>query len=336
MQREELKVGKRSISVSNLQKVLYPARRFTKAAVIEYYRRIAPVMLPHLRDRPVTLKRFPDGVFGRAFYDKDTPGFAPEWVKTFPVPRRDVSRPPIQYILINDAATLVWAASIAALELHPFLHKAPAIDSPTVAAFDLDPGEGADILNCADVAFLLRDVLQGLGLKSFPKVSGSKGVQVYVPLNTPVTYAATQPFAQALAELLAKQHPDKIVAEMSKSLRRGRVFIDWSQNADHKTTVAVYSLRAKRERPFVSLPVTWDELKSARRKGKADRLFWEADKALERVRKIGDLFAPVLKLKQVLPGLDGLHQLHRYLSKPSKALEGYRGKRGRALTPGRP
>jgi bifunctional non-homologous end joining protein LigD len=296
-----LEVGKQKVPVSNLDKVLYPAAKFTKGRVIDYYVRVAPFLLPHFRNRPVTLKRFPNGIHGEAFYEKDAPAFTPNWVQTFPVPRRDPSQPPIQYILINDAATLAWAANSAALELHPFLHRAPAIHMPTVLAFDLDPGEGADLLLCGEVAFLLREMLQKLGLKCFAKVSGSKGLQVYVPLNVPVSYDATQSFARTLAELLARQHSGRVVSDMAKVLRRGKVFVDWSQNADHKTTIGVYSLRAKQEHPYVSMPVKWEELKRALNKSDADSLSWQADGALARLNKMGDLFMPVLKLKQKLP-----------------------------------
>src|ERR1051325_11273664 len=296
-----VKIGRKQIAVSRPDKVLYPAGKFTKASVVDYYLRIAPTILPHLRNRPITLKRFPEGVFGEAFYEKDLPAFAPEWIKTFPVPRRDPNEPPIQYILINDAATLAWAADAAALELHPFLHRVPKIDTPTHLVFDLDPGEGVNILQCAEVAFLLQETLAKLRLKCFPKVSGSKGIQIYAPLNLPITYDAIQPFARAIAELLERTYPDRVVADMSKTLRRAKVFIDWSQNADHKTTVAVYSLRAKSRHPYVSMPVTWDELKKALKNNDRDSLYWEASDALARVKKVGDIFAPVLKLKQKIP-----------------------------------
>src|SRR4051794_30469622 len=177
--------------ISNPDKILYPGGRFAKSDVVEYYRRVARFLLPHFKNRPVTLKRYPNGVFGEAFYEKDAPGFTPEWVKTFPVPRHE-GGPDINYILINDRATLAWCASIAALELHPFLHRAPKIDTPTHVVFDLDPGDGADIRTCIEVAFLLRDMLAKLKLKSFAKVSGSKGIQIYAPLNTPTSYDATQ------------------------------------------------------------------------------------------------------------------------------------------------
>src|SRR5438105_5812662 len=286
--------------ISNPDKVLYPAGKFTKADVLSYYERVAQFLLPHFRNRPVTLKRYPNGVFGEAFYEKDAPGFTPRWIKTFPVPRRE-GGPDINYILINDVRALTWAANMAALELHPFLHRVPHIERPTHIVFDLDPGEETNILQCAEVAFLLRDVLTKLRLKSFAKVSGSKGIQLYVPLNTPITYDATQPFAHAIAEVLEKEHPDKIVAEMAKNLRVGKVFIDWSQNADHKTTVGVYSLRAKRARPYVSMPVKWEELTTALKKVDADLFEYEAEEALHRLKRVGDLFAPLLKLEQKLP-----------------------------------
>jgi bifunctional non-homologous end joining protein LigD len=289
-----------NITISNPGKILYPAGKFTKADAVDYYNRVGPSLLPHFRNRPVTLKRYPDGVYGEAFYEKDAPGFTPKWVKTFPVPRHE-GGPDINYILINDRRTLTWAASIAALELHPFLHCVPHIDRPTQIVFDLDPGEGTNILICAEISFLLRDVLRKLRLKSFPKVSGSKGIQVHVPLNTPITYGDTQSFARATAELLEKMHPGKVVANMAKNLRVGKIFIDWSQNADFKTTVGVYSLRAKRARPYVSMPVKWQELAKALKRSNAALLDFAPDEALHRLKRIGDLFAPLESLKQKLP-----------------------------------
>jgi len=334
--KHQLKVGKHKVEVSNLDKVLYPAAKFTKGEVIDYYVRIAPWLLPHFRDRPVTLKRFPNGVHGEAFYEKDAPAFTPAWVKTFPVPRRDTSQPPIDYIIINDAATLAWAANAASLELHPFLHRVPQINIPTLVTFDLDPGEGADILTCAEVAFLLREALRKLGLKSFPKVSGSKGLQVYLPLNVPIAYEATQSFARTLADLLARDHPGLIVSDMAKLLRRSRVFIDWSQNADHKTTIGAYSLRAKGDRPFVSMPVTWRELKQAATQKNAGKLYWDAGAALKRVEKVGDLFAPLLNLKQKLPDEFMALGANAAKSKPPKSLAAYQARRNftRTAEPG--
>jgi len=268
--------------------------------MIQYYLEIAPFMLPHLKDRPITLIRFPEGVKGESFYEKNAPAHAPEWIKTFAVPRgRDEGF--INYILINDVETLAWCANLGAIEFHPFLHHAPKIDQPTHVAFDLDPGEGSDILTCVDVAFLLKGLFDQLGLESFPKVSGSKGIQIYVPLNTPVTYEATTPFARTIAELMEQRYPELVVSNMSKALRKKKVLIDWSQNNQSKTTVCVYSLRGKRDEPFVSTPVTWEELTKARKRKKADALFFTPDDALARVKKHGDLFAPVLKLKQKLP-----------------------------------
>src|SRR3954471_7961876 len=295
-----LRIGGHRIRVADPEQILYPAAKFRRIDVVNYYVRVSRFLLPHFRNRPVTLKRYPNGIHGEVFYEKDAPGFTPSWVKTFPVPRRD-GGPDIRYVLINDRATLAWAASVDCLELHPFLHRMPHLEQPTHVVFDLDPGEGADIRQCVDVALVLRDLLKGLRLKSFPKVSGSKGLQVYAPLNSPVTYDATQPFAHAIAELLERQHPDLIVSEMPKNLRHGKVFIDWSQNADHKTTVGVYSLRAKRHRPYVSVPVRWEELERSAAASEFDQLYFTADAALKRLSKAGDLFAPVLRLKQKLP-----------------------------------
>jgi bifunctional non-homologous end joining protein LigD len=320
-----IKVGKKTVPVSNLGKVMYPGGKVTKAEVIDYYIKVSRFLLPHFQDRPVTLKRFPDGVFGEVFYEKDAPGFTPDWVQTFPVPRRDLKQPPLNYVLINDAATLAWAANIASLELHPFLHRVPDIDSPTVIAFDLDPGEGTNIIQCAEVAFLLREVMEKLGLKCFPKVSGSKGIQVYVPLNSASRYDETQRFAHAIALLLEKTHPRKIVSDMTKSRREGKVFIDWSQNAGHKTTIGVYSLRAKQRRPHVSLPVKWEELTKALNDNDAASLYWGPEEALERLKKVGDLWAPVLKLKQTLP--DRFVAQDKPNKKRPKSLERYEEKR---------
>jgi len=298
--KHQFTIEGRTITLSNLDKILYPATGFRKADVIDYYSRVSTWLLPHLRDRPVTLKRFPDGIAGRAFYEKDAPRFTPDWVRIAPVPRR-AGGPEIRYIMIDDLPTLVWCANMASLELHPFLHRNPALDRPTSIVFDLDPGEGATVITCAEVAFLLRDTLDRLQLQSFPKMSGSKGIQIYVPLNTPVTYAATRPFAHAIAQLLEMEHPKLVVSEMAKGLRNGKVFIDWSQNSDFKTTIGVYSLRAKRDRPFISLPVTWDELKVLHKKVDPGRLCLEATAALKRIEKKGDLFSPVLTIRQHLP-----------------------------------
>lgn len=295
---QDVEIEGRKLVLSNLEKQLYPSG-FTKGQVIDFYVRISRFALPHLKGRPITLKRYPNGVTEKHFYEKDAPERTPEWVRTFPVPRR-TGDPDINYIVIDDLATLVWCANTASLELHPFLHKAPDIERPTALVFDLDPGEGADLLTCAEVAFLLQAKLKERGLEAFAKVSGSKGLQVYVPLNTPVTYADTQPYARSMAGELEREHPALIVSAMAKALRKKKVFIDWSQNSDFKTTVATYSLRAKSATPFVSMPVRWEELRKALKTGDSRALYFEPEAALARLEKIGDLFAPVLKLKQKL------------------------------------
>src|ERR1700726_560840 len=291
----------RHLKLSNLEKVLYPATGFSKQQVIDYYARIAPAILPHLVGRALTRKRYPDGVDGEPFYEKNAPKYRPEWVKTAPI-WSEGNRRTVDYVLANDLATLVWLANLAALELHPSLALAKDITCPTEMVFDLDPGPPANIVQCCQVGLWLREIFEHFGLKSFPKTSGSKGLQLYVPLNTPTTYDATKTFAHALAQLLEHEHPEMVVSDMKKTLRAGKVFVDWSQNDEHKTTVAVYSLRA-REHPTVSTPVTWEDVERAFRKKDASRLVFEAPQVISRVEKIGDLFAPVITLKQRLPDL---------------------------------
>lgn len=300
----ELEVGDKTLTVSNLQKVLYPEVGFTKGQVIDYYIRIAPVLLPHLQNRPITLKRYPEGVDGFFFYEKQCPSHRPRWVKTTEVPSRREDRK-IDYCLMNDLPALVWAANLADLELHTFLHRAPRIERPTALAFDLDPGAPADIVQCCRVGLRVRAVFEALGLQSFPKTSGSKGLQIYVPLNTTTTYEKTKPFAHALAEMLERERPTEIVSRMQKALRKGKVLIDWSQNDEHKTTINVYSLRAK-PAPTVSTPVTWEEVEAVAKSGRGERLVFDYAAVLKRVEKHGDLFAPVLSLKQKLPALGAL------------------------------
>jgi bifunctional non-homologous end joining protein LigD len=290
----EVEVEGRRLRLSNLDKVLYPAAGFTKGQVIDYYTRVAPAVLPHLRGRALTLKRYPNGVDGKYFYEKQKPSHAPEWVRSATIETGDRD---IDFVLCDDLPTLVWLANLADIELHPSLALARKPERPTVLAVDLDPGEPAGLPECREVALLLRDTFADLGLECFAKTSGSKGMQVYVPLNTPVTYDDTKPFAQALAQLLEKQHPKLIVSSMKKSLRSGKVFIDWSQNSFHKTTVAAYSLRA-RERPTVSTPVAWEEVED-----EGLELVFEVGDVLERIEGGGDLFEPVLGLKQKLPKL---------------------------------
>jgi len=296
--KSQLEINGLKVDVSNLDKVFYPKTGFTKGQVIDYYINVSPVLLPHLKNRPISLKRYPNGVEGFFFYEKQCPPHRPDWVKTANVARKDGSE--INYCVMNDLPALVWAANLADLELHTFLHCAPAIETPTALAFDLDPGPPADIILCGQVGLWLKEMFVKLKLESFPKTSGSKGLQVYVPLNTAVTYEKTKAFAHAVAETLESKFPEVVVSKMQKTLRNGKVLVDWSQNDAHKTTVCVYSLRAK-EHPTVSTPVTWDEVETAVRKKSAKILTFEAGEVLKRVKKHGDLFAPVLKLKQKLP-----------------------------------
>jgi bifunctional non-homologous end joining protein LigD len=293
--RVAVEVEGRQLSLSNLDKVMYPEVGFTKGQVIDYYTRVAPALLPHLRDRPLTLKRYPNGVDGGHFYEKQCPSHRPEWVRSEAI---QMSSKSIDFCVCDDLPTLVWLANLADLELHPSLSLVDDIDRPTVMAFDLDPGPPAGIPECCEVAFLLRDTLAQIGLECFAKTSGSKGIQVYVPLNVDgVDYDhGSKALSHALARHLEAQHPKLIVSQQRKDLRKGKVLIDWSQNDEAKTTVCVYSLRA-RERPTVSTPVRWEELEDP------DALVFEAADVLERVEEHGDLFAPVVELRQELPDL---------------------------------
>ncbi len=294
-----IEIQGRNLKLSNLQKVLYPATGFTKKDVIDYYVRIAPAILPHLSGRALTRKRYPDGVDGEPFFEKNAPMHKPDWVKTAPI-WSGRNRRTVHYVLANDLATLVWLANLAALELHPSLALSEDIECPTEMVFDLDPGPPANIVQCCQVALWLREIFDHFKLQSFPKTSGSKGLQIYVPLNTPTTFEATKMFSHALAQLLEHDHPDLVLSEMKRNLRTGKVFVDWSQNDEHKTTIAVYSLRA-REHPTVSTPVTWEEVQRTLKKKDASLLVFEAKQAVARFEKMGDLFEPVLELKQKLP-----------------------------------
>jgi len=292
----EVRIGSRQLRLVNLDKVLYPAAGFTKAQVIDYYVRTSSALLPHLRDRPLTLKRYPNGVDQPHFYEKRCPSHRPPWVRT-------AEADGIRFCLVNDLASLVWVANLADLELHVPLARAGSWGRPDSVVFDLDPGAPADLVQCCEVGLLLRGLFDSLGLASYAKTSGSKGLQVYLPLNTSgVTYEQTKPFARAVAELLERERPDRIVSNMKKSLRTGKVLVDWSQNDPHKTTVCVYSLRAK-ERPTVSTPVTWKEVEACAKGGGAGSLTFESEDVIGRVEAQGDLFAPVLERKQKLPRL---------------------------------
>ena len=293
----EVQIDGRQVRLSNLDKVMYPQAGFTKAQVVDYYARIGPVMVPHLADRAVTMVRWPDGVEGGSFFEKRCPGHAPEWI------RRTDFDPDLIQCVIDDVPSLVWAANMASLELHTLQARTRHPDRPTAMVFDLDPGEPAGILDCCRVSLELRDVLGDLGLESVVKTSGSKGLHLAVPLNTAgVTPDATKAFALALGQLLAKRDPKQVTTNMNKAERKGRVFVDWSQNDRHKTTVCAYSLRA-RPLPTVSTPVVWDEVSAALDGDDGDALTFEADHVLERVEQVGDLYRPNLEKKQKLPKL---------------------------------
>jgi bifunctional non-homologous end joining protein LigD len=299
----KVEVDGRELTLTNLDKVLYPKAGFTKGEMVDYYAKVAPAIIPHLAERAVTLRRFPEGVddLDAAFFEKRCPKHRPKWVKTARV-EAGPHAGKIDFCVCDSLPTLIWMAQLAAIELHPSLSLSRAPKRPTVLAFDLDPGPPADIVDCCKVGLRLREMFGHFGVECFPKTSGSKGLQVYVPLNDHVSYEATKPFAKAIAQLLEKQTPDQVVSKMKKAERKGKVFVDWSQNHQRKTTIAVYSLRA-RERPTVSTPVTWDEVERVAASGDADALVFEAGDVLERIDGDGDLFAPVLELTQELPEL---------------------------------
>jgi len=299
----QVEVEGRELKLTNLDKVLYPAAGFTKGEVVDYYAKVAAAMVPHLAGRAVTLRRFPEGVddLDSAFFEKRCPKHRPKWVKTTSVVAGPRSGK-IDFCVCDGRPTLIWMAQLASIELHPSLSLGRAPTRPTVLAFDLEPGPPADVVDCCRVALRLRDMFGHFGVRCFAKTSGSKGLQVYVPLNKKASYETTKPFAKAIAQLLEKQTPDLVVSKMKKVEREGKVFVDWSQNHRSKTTIAVYSLRA-RERPTASTPVTWDEVETAADSGDGSNLVFEAGDVLERIEQHGDLFAPVLELKQDLPEL---------------------------------
>jgi bifunctional non-homologous end joining protein LigD len=299
-----VEVDGRELKLTNLDKVLYPAAGFTKGEMVDYYAKVADAMVPHLKGRAVTLRRFPEGVddLDSAFFEKRCPKHRPKWVKTTKVvagPRSGT----IDFCVCDGRPTLVWMAQLAAVELHPSLSLGRAQKRPTVLAFDLDPGPPADVVDCCRVALRLREMFGHFGVECLAKTSGSKGMQVYVPLNNrKMTYDLTKPFAKAIAQLLEKQTPDKVVSKMKKVERADKVFVDWSQNHQSKTTIAVYSLRA-REHPTVSTPLRWEEVEQGADSGDGSHLVFEAGDVLERIEDQGDLFAPVLELEQDLPEL---------------------------------
>ncbi len=294
-----LRLGGKSVNLSNLNKVLYPGAGFTKRDAVDYYVRMADPLLKHLRGRTVTLKRYPNGAAGPFFYEKNCPVHRPAWVATANVASRR-RESGVNYCLIQSQAALAWVAQLASLELHTSLAKSTDVTRPTMMVFDLDPGPPAGLLDCIPIALRMRDTLARLGLKSFPKTSGGKGLHFYVPLNTKCTFDDTKHFSRTVAELFEREDPERVTSVMRKDIRGGKIFVDWSQNDEHKTTVCAYSLRA-RERPTVSTPVTWAELEAALARRNADALIFEAHHVLARVAESGDLFAEVLTLRQRLP-----------------------------------
>jgi bifunctional non-homologous end joining protein LigD len=301
-ERVTVTVEDRTLTLSNLHKVLYPSTGFTKGEVIDYYTRIAPVLLPHIESRPLTLKRFPDGVDGKSFFEKNAPSHAPDWVRKvrLPTPGSTKDRETIDFVVAEELPTVVWAANLAALELHvPMWRVGPRgkVHQPDLLVFDLDPGPPATIIECCEVAQLLRERLAGDGLSAYPKTSGSKGMQLYVPLDGTAAWEDVSGYAKRLARELTESRQDLVVWQMKKDLRGGKVLVDWSQNNSAKTTVAVYSLRA-RETPTASTPISWEEVEGCVR---AEDLRFTAPEVLDRVTHLGDLFAPVLDGSGKLP-----------------------------------
>lgn len=299
---DNLEIEGRQIELTDPDKVLYPATGFTKGQVLDYYQRIGQFLLPHLKDRPLTLKRYPDGVESAFFYEKQCPSFRPPWIKTIEVPGS--RRSTVDHCVVNDLPSLLWIVNLASLELHTSLSLTENIEQPTMMVFDLDPGRPATLVECLEVAFELKAVFDELGMEIFPKMSGGKGLHIYVPLNTPTDYETTKSFAGAMGQLLEKRMRGLVTTNMRKDQRKGKVFVDWSQNDRHKTTVCVYSLRAG-SNPTVSAPVSWNKLAVARKHGCGAKLIVEASQLVKRVEKLGDAFAPVLTLKQTLPDLAG-------------------------------
>jgi bifunctional non-homologous end joining protein LigD len=298
--RIQVELDGRKLTLSNLDKVLWPSTGTTKGELIDYVLRLSPVMLPHLHGRPLTLKRYPDGVTGAKFFEKRCPGHRPGWVRTEAIPSERHGGP-IDYCVVCDRPTLVWLANLACIELHVDLFLMGTAQRPTTTVFDLDPGPDTDIVDCCRVAQVLRDMLAGVGLESFPKTSGSKGLQVYVPLNDDaVTFERTKSFARTVAELFEHEAPDLVVARMTKSVRRGKVLIDWSQNDPRKSTICAYSTRG-REEPTVSTPVRWDEVDLCVKHNDAGLLRFTTADVLRRVDRDGDPFAAVLSVVQRLP-----------------------------------
>lgn len=295
----ELDVGGRRVRVTTLERVYFPATGTTKHDVLRYYIRVAGVILPHLRERLLHMHRYPEGVTGPRFWQKGCPEHRPRWMPVAPVWSRE-KHGYLDYCVVNELAALLWAVNLGSIELHTSLHRRDALERPTVLVFDLDPGPGATFLHCCEVGLRVRDIFAAVGLQAYAKTSGSKGIQVYLPLNSPaVSYSTTKPAARRVAELLEQELPELAISRIARAARRDRVLIDWDQNTQHKSMVCAYSVRA-RDRPTVSTPVTWEEVEAALDAGDPDRLRFEMDAVAERVAQLGDLFAPVLDLRQEL------------------------------------
>ena len=294
-ERVEVTVDGRRLSVSNLDKVLYPLVGFTKAQVIDYYVRVAPMLLPHIADRGITLRRWPDGVTSDSFFEKRCPPHRPGWVGTCVGPGD--RRGGIDYCRLDSVAAIAWAANLAALEIHSPMARCGEIDSPSMVVFDLDPGDPATIVECCRVALAIRSVLESVGLASCAKTSGNKGLQLYVPLNSPHTHDDASDFALAVAQLLEQDSPELVSSNMNRKRRANKIFVDWSQNSRHKTTIAPYSLRG-RDRPTASTPLSWDEVADG---ADGEPLVFEAGEVLDRIAELGDLFADALTVQQQLP-----------------------------------
>jgi bifunctional non-homologous end joining protein LigD len=288
----QLEVGGRRLTIRHLDRVVFPRTGTTKGELLDYYVRIGPVMLPHLRDRLLHMHRYPEGVEGPRFWQKACPEHRPEWMPVAPVWSED-KQANIDYCVVNELAGLLWAVNLGSIELHTSLHLRDDLHRPTGIAFDLDPGEGAGVLDCGEVALRLKTLFEEMGRDAHVKTSGSKGLQVYVPMREHLPYAETKPTARAIAELLERERPDAVVSRMAKSLRTGKVLVDWSQNTEHKSMVCAYSVRAK-ERPTVSAPLRWDELEAAIDAADPDMLVFEMADVLERMDEHGDLFEPLV------------------------------------------
>ncbi len=301
MSKTIVTIGQRQVKLSNLDKLLYPGKGFTKGDVLDYYGRISGAMLPHLKDRPVSMKRFPDGVESGAFFNKNCPDFRPPWIETRKVDSAN-DRGYVRYCVINETASLLWVANLAALELHAYQHTVHDTSLPTAMVLDLDPGPPADLRHCARLAVRIAEILNGVNLRCLAKTSGGKGLHLYVPLNTPTTYTQTKNFARALAQQLEKETPNEVLSAMTRNKREGKVFVDWSQNDEHKTTVCAYSLRGHTE-PTVSLPLQWEEVEILARRRKVPTVDMSPKEALKRVDEMGDVFAGALTTKQMLPPL---------------------------------